>query len=339
MSTEPEILAGVPPESTSAASAPRRPQRWALHAFLFVATFFTAMWSQSVDFSEASLGDAVLGPLLEPHRLASGFVFAVTLMAILLAHEMGHYLTARRYGVDQSLPYFIPAPTLFGTLGAVILMRSQPPDRRVLLRVAVAGPFAGVLLAIPAAAWGLTHSAPIEPALGAGEYWFGSSLLFTWLERWFAPDGNGLYQAHPVALAAWVGLFVTSINLIPAAQLDGGHIAYALFGTRQLRLSRAFVVALLVIGIYYGPGDRGSIWLIWAGLLAVVGLRHPPVRHEWVPLSRAERASGYVALALFVLTFIPVPIDHNTVALEKPSDSKPQLEGTEGRGPAEEFRL
>ncbi|MBI3178920.1 MAG: site-2 protease family protein, partial [Deltaproteobacteria bacterium] len=256
----------------------RKPRRSWVHATLFGATFVSAMLAQTLPRVAArSFGDAMGRVLSEPRLLLLGLPFAITLMAILVAHEMGHYLTARRYGVDQSLPYFIPAPTFFGTLGAIILMRSQPADRRVLLNVAVMGPYAGLLLAIPATAWGLAHSVAGEPPLR-----FGSSLLFGWLNGWFAPE-VAVLDLHPVALAGWVGLFVTSLNLIPAAQLDGGHVAYALFGRKQERFSLAVVLALLALGLALGF-ERGTVWIFWALFLFVIGVRHPPVRDEMLPL-------------------------------------------------------
>jgi Zn-dependent protease len=323
--------------------AKRAPRLW-LHVLLFGLTFLSATWAQSMDVLHApTLTAALLGPLLHPHRLAVGLIFALTLMTILLAHEMGHYLVARRYGVDQSLPYFVPAPTIFGTLGAVILMRSQPANRRVLLRVAIAGPLAGLALALPAAAWGLAHSPAVDPArLGPNDLWFGSSLLFSALERLFAP--GPYYQCHPVALAAWVGLFVTALNLMPAGQLDGGHIGYALFGRRATRLSRLVVVLLLGIGVWRGAADQGVVWLVWAVLLTLLGLSHPPVRDEGVPLARRERWAGYFGLVLFVLTFIPTPVESVATHEER---APPVLEQLETHGtprtadglPAEEFKL
>ena len=281
MQSDPEIVSPPPVELPPAAAQPRRRQRWALHIALFLATFVSAMWFQSIDWAQASSwADALLGPWRHPAQLHDGFVFAVTLLTILLAHEMGHYLVARHYGVDQTLPYFIPAPTLFGTLGAVILMRSMPPDRRVLLRVAAAGPFAGLLLALPAAAWGLAHSLPPTVPPSPNEPVAGTSLLWGWLVHTFAPASGDFINLHPVAFAAWAGLLVTAINLIPAAQLDGGHIAYALFGRRQLTLSRVVVVLLLGMGVFFNPQGGGVVWLVWAVLLTLLGLRHPPVRDE-----------------------------------------------------------
>jgi len=200
-------------------------------------------------------------------------------MAILLAHEMGHWLVARRYGVEQSLPYFIPAPTIFGTLGAMIFMRSQPSDRRALLHFAVAGPIAGMLLALPAVAWGLAHSAiATKPQLC-----FGSSLLFGAMNRVFGPGAPvGVLDLHPVAVAGWVGLFVTCLNLIPASQLDGGHIAYALFGEQQGRVSRLLSSLCCLWASSWActttVSSTAPCGVFWSLFLFIIGIRHPPVR-------------------------------------------------------------
>jgi membrane-associated protease RseP (regulator of RpoE activity) len=390
MESEPEILpeapGHLPPSPPAEARPSRQPQRLGLHVGLFAATFVSAMWFQSIDWGgSAGWTDAFLSPWRNPALLADGVVFAAALLAILLAHEMGHYLVARRNDVDQSLPYFIPAPTLFGTLGAVILMRSQPANRRVLLRVAAAGPFAGLALALPASIWGLMHSTPLTGPPSPGEPVIGGSLLWGLLVRGFAPMEHAAVTLHPVAVAGWAGLLVTGLNLIPAAQLDGGHIAYALFGRRQLGISRAVVVLLLGMGVLFGiqgPGmvwlvltvlltllglrdppvlrvpravvvlllgmgvlfgaqGPGMVWLVWAVLLTLLGLRHPPVRDEYVRLSRRERITGWLALALFVLTFVPVPLLRDATpqggapaGVEQPDEGEPPPDGT-----AEEYRL
>ncbi len=335
MQDEPEILEPAYAPRTEPQSAPApRPQRWWLHGLLFVLTFLSATWAQSVDWQHStSFSDAFLGPLLHPVRLWAGLTFAVALMTILLAHEMGHYLTARRFGVDQTLPYFIPAPTLFGTLGAVILMRSQPPNRAVLLKVAVMGPYAGLFVALPAVAWGLAHSQVLDTA---PQYTFGGSLLWHAALVLFAPKGI-YYAFHPVALAGWAGLLVTSLNLIPAAQLDGGHVAYALFGRQQERISRFVVAALFAVGMVLGM-ERGGVWVVWSLLLFFLGLRHPPVRNEIEPLRPRQRLAGYLALAVFVLTFVPSPIRVNDDALDRGEPSL-QIQDDGGSQPAEEFRL
>ncbi|MBC7794267.1 MAG: site-2 protease family protein [Clostridia bacterium] len=230
--------------------------------------------------------------------------FALTLMTILLAHEMGHYVTARRAGVEQTLPFFIPAPTLLGTLGAMIFLRTPPPNKRVLLDIAVMGPYSGLVLAIPAIAWGVANpvSAPEDVQLGG-------SLLFEGLRLMFGVPGGTM---HPVARAGWFGVFVTSLNLIPAGQLDGGHVTYALLGSRQRFVSIFVVGSLFAFGLsltLYGGAARlsGGVWLTWSVMLMLFGLRHPHVAGEDYPLMRYERLNAWFALAVFVMTFAPIP--------------------------------
>ena len=345
MNGEDEFVRAPP---TSGGGSPRPGvgrRRWQLGVSvgLFFLTLVSACWAYAVMRTGASFW----APLAHPSLLLVGWEFAATLLVILLAHEMGHFLTARRHGVDQSPPFFIPAPTIFGTFGALILMRSRPPNRRVLLRVAVMGPYGGLLLAIPAAAWGLAHSVPYDPRVLAASdsLSFGSSILFHLLEQLFSP--NGTYVAmHPVALAGWVGLFVTSLNLIPAAQLDGGHIMYALFGRRHERLSLAVVVILLALGLFVhlfpevgphgasaggtrtGEASGGELWIFWALLLFVIGIRHPPVEDERAPLNRGDRLNGLFALVILVLTFVPVPVKY--VPAAHVVEPRPGQQGQDG---------
>ena len=340
MAPEPDIVAHIPSGTAPAVPvvAPqRRPQRWWVNALLFAATLVSAAYSQIPGSADDTFVEALLRPLRQPSLLLQSLPFAVTLMAILLAHEMGHYLTAQRYGVDQSLPYFMPAPTLFGTFGAVIFMRSQPQSRGALLWVAVMGPFAGLMVAIPAAAWGLAHSVAVDAYAAAGMQGaiaFGDSLLFAALERLFSPNGTDVVL-HPVALAGWAGLFITSLNLIPAAQLDGGHVSYALFGRRHKKLSIMVATAMLFFGLHSAcleDNGGGSMWLLWAILLLMMGLGHPPVHNPNVLLTGQQRAVGLLALGLFVLTFIPVPI-----TILRPSAPRFDLDapGSPGGGDAE----
>jgi membrane-associated protease RseP (regulator of RpoE activity) len=299
---EPEVIV---PESRVATHSKRFDKRLWLSVLLFAVTFVSAMWSQTVNWSTS--GD-LLEPFYNPSKLLEGLPFACTLMTILLAHELGHYFEARRLGIDHSLPYFIPAPTFFGTLGAVITMRSQPANRSALFRVALAGPYMGLLVAIPATAWGLAHSHVVPPwqAASVEEPIMGSSLLFQLLAKGFAPHGD-YYELHQVALAGWVGLFITSLNLIPASQLDGGHLIYTLFPRMYRKIATCVVIGLFAIGMYLGV-NGGGVWLMWAMLLSIMGLRHPPVRDEATPLSKYHKLHALVACSILIATFIPVPI-------------------------------
>jgi membrane-associated protease RseP (regulator of RpoE activity) len=241
----------------------------------------------------------------DPRLIATGIPFACSLLAILLAHEMGHFITSRRYRVDVTLPYFIPAPTLFGTLGAVIKMRSPIRKKTMLLDIGAAGPLAGIVIALPLVVWGLYRSQLI-PVAGTDQSYlfFGDSLLFKFLSYLIigkVPEGYDVLLS-PIAFAGWVGFLVTALNLMPMGQLDGGHIAYALFGRRQRIVSRVFVAALVVMGIVFYIG-----WLIWAALVLIIGVDHPPVSEDDI-LDRKRTIIGWVCIFLFIITFIPVPV-------------------------------
>lgn len=241
-----------------------------------------------------------------PTWLLSGVPFAGTLLAILGVHELGHYVTARRYHAAVSLPYFIPAPMLFGTFGAVIRMRSPARDRNSLFDIAAAGPLAGLLVAIPALILGLAWSR-LVPAAGDGSLGgFGYSLLtraFVHL-RFGEVDGMAV-MTHPMADAAWVGCFVTALNLFPVGQLDGGRIAYALSARRHRALGVATWAVLLALGALTGSVN----WFVWAALLLLlVGFDHGPPLDDLTPLTPARRALGIACLALTVLLLPPIPI-------------------------------
>ncbi len=259
---------------------------------------------------------------LEPRVLALGLQYAGILMVILTGHELGHYLTCRRYGLSATLPYFIPAPNLFGTFGAFIKIKSPINWKRQLFDVGAAGPLSGFMLTLPALFVGLSYSKVVPVAGGEGTLSLGEPLLLKLasalvLKR--VPVGSDILL-HPVAFAGWVGLLVTSLNLLPLGQLDGGHVAYALFGKRKKVLSSIFLGALILLGVFVFAG-----WLIWGGLgLAFVlvvrlkrpaalyrlaiRLRHPPIQDEDVPLSRGRVILGALIILIFVLSFIPDPV-------------------------------
>ena len=242
--------------------------------------------------------------------LSAGGPFALTLLSILGVHEFGHYFTARYYKASVSLPYFIPAPPplfLFGTLGAIIRMRSPARDRNSLFDIAAAGPLAGMLIAVPAVILGLGWSEVARVLPGIGIH-FGDSLLMRWLVYLkFGSLGPGMdVMIHPVALAGWVGFFVTALNLVPVGQLDGGRIAYALFGRHHRVLGIATFVLLLALGGITGSGN----WFFWAALLFfLVGFHHSPPLDDLTPLTPARRVIGVACLILLVLLIPPVPIE------------------------------
>ena len=225
-----------------------------------------------------------------------GFLFfGLPLLTILGAHEMGHYFVARRYHVHASLPFFLPSFPPLGTFGAFISMRDPIPNRRALLDIGVSGPLVGFALAIPIALGGLGLSAA-NPQVGTAPE---PSFLFLFLSAFFPlPKG---YLMHPLAFAGWVGLFVTAINLLPAGQLDGGHVARALLGRNQHYLSWLAVGALFIMGtMYFG-------WFIFAFLIMTLGLRHPPPLNDITRLDPLRKVVGVAAIVILFLTFIPVP--------------------------------
>jgi membrane-associated protease RseP (regulator of RpoE activity) len=249
-------------------------------------------------------------PFLQPLRLLDGVPFAFTLLVILGTHEFGHYFTARYHGASVSLPFFIPAPPplfLFGTMGAVIRMRSPARDRNSLFDIAVAGPLAGLVVAIPALLVGLSWSRVGMVLPNHGALTFGDSLLMrvlTWLVFGPIPQGMDVF-VHPVALAGWVGLFVTALNLFPVGQLDGGRIAYALFGPWHRQVSIATFVGLMALGAVFHSAN----WIVFAGLiLLLMGFHHPPPLDDLTPVSRRRYVLGVVCLILLVLLIPPVPI-------------------------------
>jgi membrane-associated protease RseP (regulator of RpoE activity) len=282
-----------------------QPARPALALTLFGLTVLSTFLAGAAFFVGSETFDAYRA-LPFPGWLVSGAPFAVTLLAILGVHEFGHYFTARYYGASVSLPYFIPAPILFGTFGAIIRMRSPARDRNALFDIAAAGPLAGLLVAVPALMLGLAWSRVVpatgEPSLGG----FGHSLftrLFVYLQ--LGPVDGMAVMTHPIADAAWVGCFVTALNLFPVGQLDGGRIAYALSARRHRALGVATWVVLLVMGALTGAVN----WFVWAVLLVLlVGFGHSPPLDEVTPLTPGRRLLGVACLLLAALLIPPVPI-------------------------------
>lgn len=234
-----------------------------------------------------------------------GPVYSVAIMSILLAHEMGHYVMCKRHGIPATLPFFIPMPfTIFGTMGAVIAMQRIIPNRRALFDVGVAGPLAGLILAFPAIVVGLKYSTIIDPStLGNSSFSMGEPLIFQavrYLVIGPVPEGMDVL-VHPLAFAGWVGLFVTALNLLPVGQLDGGHIAYALFGRNSKYIYYA-AFAVFAISAYFFPG-----WILMLILLAFFFFKHPPPLDDVTPIDQKRRALGIFMLVVFILSFTPVP--------------------------------
>jgi membrane-associated protease RseP (regulator of RpoE activity) len=306
-----------------------------LNLSLFFATVLTTLWAGGLPNAGRLLAaHGVSSVLADAAAIAvAGMPFATALIGILLCHEMGHYLLARAHGVDSTLPFFIPVPIgPIGTFGAVIRIRSAMPSRRATLDIGAAGPFAGFIVALPLYAWGLAHSevrpvgdAALEvPSMGVVSIvrdWIagvdrpsldlinpGDSLV-TWCVKHLVlgklPAGSTIFE-HPVAFAAWIGLFITALNLIPLGQLDGGHVTYALLGGRRARaLSRLVSWGLLASGLLLS-----WTWLVWWAVTRfLVRFGHPPALEEG-PLDVRRKVFAVLALLLFVATFIPVPISN-----------------------------
>jgi membrane-associated protease RseP (regulator of RpoE activity) len=242
-----------------------------------------------------------------PAALLSGLPFALTLMAILLAHELGHFFACRHHHIRASYPFFIPAPTLIGTFGAFILIRSPIRTTRALFDVGASGPLVGFVLAVPALVYGILH-AKIVPGLADpahSEVVFGIPLILRFFAAFLHPGVNtGSLLLHPIGRAAWVGLFATSLNLLPAGQLDGGHILRSLSTRAHRSVSLLLPLILVTLGFFrHWPG-----WYIWAGiLLGLRFLRAAPV-YDSTPLDPDRRFGALLALGVFILCFMPAPI-------------------------------
>lgn len=293
-----------------------RRENWVLHGVLFLATLVTTSWAGAT-FTGAlpatlfSLPSGVETIWQVVRGLLQGLSFSVPLLAILLAHEMGHYLTARSYDLDASPPYFIPLPlNLIGTMGAFIRLRTIVSDRRQLMDVAVAGPIAGFVVALPVLLLGLLRSKPLEGisgmmlSHGGALYPLGDSLLTLALRVVTGMDGG--LSLDPLAVAGWFGMFVTMLNLLPIAQLDGGHILFAALPRWQERVALVSLALVLALGWY----TQWWSWWIFAALVLLLSrgrLGHPPVLDAYRPLPPSRRWLAWAALVLFLATFMPAP--------------------------------
>lgn len=294
------ILLAPEPVERTVAEQPARP--W-MNGALFALTIVTTTWAgaahQGVDL------------LREPGRFTVGLPYALGLMLILLVHELGHYFMARHHRIRVTLPYFIPVPFALGTFGAFIGMRSPAENRRALFDVAVAGPLAGLVIAIPALMIGLRSSVVVvvtEPVAGMmhGGTSIGSSVLLAFLAKLSLGtellDGH-LLQLSPLAFAGWLGLMVTALNLLPIGQLDGGHIAHAMFGRRAGdTIGSVAMWTLLLLGLFVWPG-----LLMWALIVFFIAGRAAPPLDDLTPLSPSRRCLGYVAFTILALILTPLP--------------------------------
>ncbi len=288
---------------TQTATPTIEPPNWALHWVLFAATLATTTWAGALH------GGVNL--LQQPGRFVVGLPYSLGLLLILGAHELGHYFTAKVHGIRVTPPFFIPVPFALGTFGAFIKIKSVTPDRRALFDVAVAGPLAGLVFAIPALLIGLGLSHVIPGNLPVGLHKdgvdIGSSVLLACLAKMSLGasvlEGNRLLL-HPLAFAGWLGLIVTALNLLPIGQLDGGHIAHALFGSRRAHaLSMVALAALFFLALFVWPG-----LMFWAFIVYfIAGTHDAPAANDITAVNLPRKALGYFAFLLLLLIIVPVP--------------------------------
>ena len=278
-------------------------QRWGRNLVLFLLTVASVFVTGGL--RTVSLPGQQAGLALDWQQ---GLRLVIGLLGILFAHEMGHYVACRRYDVDATLPFFIPFPvpvlTMVGTLGAFIRIRSPIPHRRALFDIGIAGPLAGFVVCIPVLWLGMQEAQVLPTSADANGIFLGEPLLFravAYLVHGPLPDDKTL-SLGPLGLAAWFGLFVTALNLIPIGQLDGGHVTYSLLRSKARLISRigSWVCVALV---YFGPN-----WILWAILMRVLGRRHPATLDDDEGVGRGRVALGLLSLVVFVVCFVPDPI-------------------------------
>jgi membrane-associated protease RseP (regulator of RpoE activity) len=311
-----------------------------LHLALLVLTILSTTQVGANDYA-AYLSEfgrrAVTGDL--GTLLLHGLWYSGTILGILGAHEMGHYLFCRRHDVDATLPYFIPMPfvSLIGTMGAVIKIRDRFPTRRVLFDIGVAGPIAGFVVLVPALFFGLSRSYLVPAPTSGSGLSLGEPLLFVWATRWMygvVPDGFTL-NLHPIVLAAWFGMLATSWNLLPFGQFDGGHLTHAMFGRTSRWISIATVLG--AIGMTFVSWSWLFMTIVMIAMLKFLGSAHPPVLNEYEPLPRSRWVVGAVAAVIFVICFIPAPLEpydfgrpkNDADIRARSSDQHPQSSGGE----------
>lgn len=267
-----------------------------IHITLFILTCITTLIAGAMH--------AGVDVIKEPLRLFEGIPFSFSLMLILLVHELSHYTASKIHKTEATLPYFIPAPPLFGTMGAFIKMKSPVMTRAALIDIGASGPIMGFIVSLVVSVIGLAYSEIIPPKPDEEGIMVGVSLLYAGLVKIMVgtPSGGNMVDLHPVAFAGWIGMFVTSLNLIPVGQLDGGHVFYALFG-RAHRYASIVIVGVLVLMSMFWPG-----WGVWALLMVILGIYHPPVSQWEERLDPGRKLIGASSLLIFIITFTPMPI-------------------------------
>jgi membrane-associated protease RseP (regulator of RpoE activity) len=288
---------------------PHRKRRVKLPAALFVATCLST-------FFVGLTGWDFLALITDPVDMVrqnwwQGMAYMLAVMGILLAHEMGHFLQAVRYGVPASLPWFIPLPiTPLGTMGAVIALGGSQANRKELFDIGLTGPLAGLVLALPLICLGLLTATPFPASVDAslGGMHFGDPLIFKILVSFLRPDvpadSRLIVFGNPLVVAGWVGIFVTGLNMMPLGQLDGGHVAYALLGKRAWWLARAMVLATIVFMLLTWHFE----WLAMLAIVVYLGIRHPPTANDQIDLGRGRTVLGWTSLVIPLFCFPPVPL-------------------------------
>ncbi|MDI6703842.1 MAG: site-2 protease family protein [bacterium] len=267
-----------------------------VNLILFLLTILTTLFAGTLHQGE--------NPFQDPKKLYLGIPFSFSLLLILLAHELGHYFMCKHHGVKATLPYFLPVPhPLIGTFGAFIKIRSPVFTKQALMDIGAAGPLAGFILSVPIVIIGLKLSKVVAVSNMKEAITLGDSIIFRLLCKLvLGPlQANSDIILHQVAFAGWIGLLVTSLNLLPVGQLDGGHIAYSLFGRRQKTIAKITILSLLAMSLKW-PG-----WFFWTFLILLLGFHHPRPLDDITPLNTKRKMIGVLALLILILSFIPVP--------------------------------
>jgi membrane-associated protease RseP (regulator of RpoE activity) len=293
----PHIIRLIPadPQQLSKLQNPKTPPI-AINLVLFIATVFTTLLVGA--FNRGG------NPFHNAADIFLGIPFSFSLLLILTGHELGHYVTSRRYGVSVTLPYFLPIPhPLIGTMGAFIRIKSILPNHRALVRIGATGPIIGFILALPITIIGIALSKTAKVTDFSGGIGLGSSLLFRFFSYLLHPHIPQVYDLvlHPMAFAGWLGFFVTAMNLLPLGQLDGGHIAYAIFGKYRKYATIGIIVVMALLGLLW-PG-----WFFWVALIILLGLKHPKSQDEITQIKKSDKIIALTALVVLILAFIPVP--------------------------------
>jgi len=264
----------------------RRKERYWINALLFAVTFISVAFTGSLFYGN--------------FNLIQGLEFAVAVMFVLGSHEMGHFIASKKWGMKASLPYFIPFPTIIGTLGAIIKQRGVIESRKALLEIGISGPVAGLVASVFVTYYGLTLPSP-QPQVAGGGIILGEPILFEIVAKFAGFDG---FFIHPVAFAGWVGMFVTALNLIPVGQLDGGHVMRAMLGEKADAVSKVFPLLLIGIGLIY---REAGVWFFWGLVTLFFSMQKHPKPADDSPLPVSHKIAGIITFTLGLLCFTPVP--------------------------------